>query len=109
MREDNERMKLEVKAQKRQNKLLAASHAKQEQNRETLEEASTMIDFERSKVIKDSAIMPGLNLSPFLPLSQQVNSGSQMSDQNFNNSLVDSKLLNQDLGLVRPSTHADSM
>jgi len=53
-----------------------------------------MIDFERSKVIKDSAIMPGLNLSPFLPLSQQVNGGSQMSDQNFTNSLVDSKLLN---------------
>lgn len=31
-----------------------------------------MMDFERSKIIKESAIMPNQGLNPFLPLSSQI-------------------------------------
>lgn len=30
-----------------------------------------MIDLERSKLVKEAAVMPKLNLSPFLPIDQQ--------------------------------------
>jgi len=49
--------------------LLAANLLKQQQNKEELEEVSTMMDIERSKMIKESAIMPAPELSPFLPLA----------------------------------------
>jgi hypothetical protein len=69
MNEDTKQMRNEVKAARRQNKLLAANLLKQQQNKEELEEVSTMMDIERSKMIKESAIMPAPELSPFLPLA----------------------------------------
>lgn len=53
MTEETKVMRDEVKASKRQNKLLAAELLKQQQNKEELQQVSTMMDFERSKLIKD--------------------------------------------------------
>lgn len=55
------------------------------------------MDFERSKIIKDSAVMPGLNLSPFLPLSQQAQNsqfGAEYSLGVSQKSLFESRALN---------------
>jgi hypothetical protein len=64
-------MRNEAKASKRQNKLLVTSLLKQQQNKEDLQQVSTMMDFERSRIIRDSAVMPSLALNPFLPMSHQ--------------------------------------
>lgn len=66
-----------------------------------------MMDFERSKMIKESAVMPAPGLSPFLPLSQQIAQGGVQADLNDSkiigqNSLFDSKL-NNDLLPVKES------
>lgn len=53
MTEETKVMRDEVKASKRQNKLLAAELLKQQQNKEELQQVSTMMDFERAKLIKD--------------------------------------------------------
>jgi hypothetical protein len=58
-----------------------------------------MMDFERSKIIKESAQMPAPYLSPFLPLEQQLEAATESKAQN---SLFDSKL-NNDLLPVRES------
>lgn len=96
MTEDTRLMRNEVKASRRQNKLLAASLLKQQQNKEELEQVSTMMDFERSKMIKDSAVMPNPSLSPFLPLSSQLNNPPDLNDSKLigQSSLFDSKLNN---------------
>jgi hypothetical protein len=54
--------------------------------------ANDGIDIKRSQVIKDSAFMPGLHLSPFLPLSAQTATssggvGNEIEIQNENTSL----------------------
>lgn len=90
-------MRNEVKASRRQNKLLAANLLKQQQNKEELEQVSTMMDFERSKMIKDSAVMPSPTLSPFLPLWSQIQGGQgDLNDSKMmgNSSLFDSKINN---------------
>jgi hypothetical protein len=68
------------------------------------------MDFERSKIIKDSAVMPGLNLSPFLSLSQQAQNshfGAEFSMGVSQKSLFESRALNQDL--ATNSEHTDSV
>jgi len=65
-------MKQEVKASKRVLKLNAVKLSQVEQNKQDLVQMSATIDFERSSVIKSSAAMPGLHLSPFLSLQNQV-------------------------------------
>lgn len=53
-----------------------------------------MIDFERSKLVKEAAVMPSLTLSPFLPLNQQ-------SDEMQNSLFMESKQ-NNDLSVLEP-------
>ncbi len=53
-----------------------------------------MIDFERSKLVKDAAIMPDLTLSPFLPLNQQTD--------DMQNSLFMESKQNNDLSVLEP-------
>ena len=65
-------MKSEVKASKRYLKLNAVKLAQIEQNKADLVQMSATFDFERSNAIKDSAAMPALQLSPFLPISSQI-------------------------------------
>lgn len=72
MRRETREMKDEAKASKRQNKLLVTNLLRQQQNKEDLEQVSTMMDFERSRIIRDSAVMPDLRLNPFESLSFQM-------------------------------------
>lgn len=72
MKRETTEMKNEAKASKRQNKLLVTNLLKQQQNAEDLEQVSTMMDFERSRIIRDSAVMPDLRLNPFESLSLQL-------------------------------------
>lgn len=65
-------MKAEVKASKRYLKLNAVKLAQIEQNKIDLVNMSATFDFERSNAIKDSAAMPALHLSPFLPVASQI-------------------------------------
>lgn len=65
-------MNSEVKASKRYLKLNAVKLAQIEQNKADLVQMSATFDFERSNAIKDSAAMPALQLSPFLPISSQI-------------------------------------
>ena len=65
-------MRTQVKAAKRQNKLLGVALTKAKNHRSELESLNDQIEEQKDALRKDSIKMPNLMFSPFLPLSQQI-------------------------------------
>ena len=65
-------MRQNVKAAKRQNKLLGVALTKAQTHKGELEMLSEKIEMQKSVVSKNMVQMPDLIYSPFLPLEQQL-------------------------------------
>ena len=65
-------MRENVKAAKRQNKLLGVALGKANDHKIDLEHLSDQIAIQRNVAYKNSVQMPDLIYSPFLPLEQQI-------------------------------------
>ena len=68
--ESADNMRENVKAGKRQNKLLGVALSKATDHQTNLENLSMQLENQRNIVNKQSVLMPNLVFSPFLPLEQ---------------------------------------
>lgn len=76
--EGSEELKVNVKAAKRQNKLLGAAFQKAQTHKTELEELQGEIALQTASIRRETVLMPNLVFSPFLPLSQQLEQQKQL-------------------------------
>ena len=88
--ENSMEMRTQVKAAKRQNKLLGVALTKAKHHRDELEVFNEQIEEQKATIRRETVQMPNLMFSPFLPLSQQILEQKQLEimDSNMNMNML---------------------